>query len=170
MAGQKQNKMPIINSHTRPKAERYSKSFYDGIVVKSKDYEYVEDLLNQITADIVNGIQQSDIVAKLQQQLYDGQRQKYTKATAGMYYRTAMHRIKADREEDLEDLKSKLYSQYYQLYAEAMQAGNTLTAKQVLDSIAKIFIGDKPSTAIQINSDKENGITINFGFDDENKL
>ena len=29
-------------------------------------------------------------------------------------------------------------------------------------------INDKPQTAIQINSDKENGITVNFGFSSEN--
>lgn len=157
--------MPIIKSHSRPKGERHSKSFYDGIIVKSKDYQYVEDLLGLIICDIVNGVQRSDIITKLQEQQYDGQKQKYTKETAGMYYKTAMKRIKDDRDEDIENLKSKLYSQYYQLYAEAMEAGNIMVAKSVLDSISKIFVGDKPSTAIQINSGDENGLTINFGFE-----
>ncbi len=154
----------LKQTHNRP--ERYSKSFYDGHTVKAKKYAEVEELIGYIVADIVNGVQRNDIIEKLKKQIYECQTQPYKNSTAVQYYQAAMHRIKTDREEDLEDLKSKLYSQYYQLYAEAMQVGNTLTAKQVLDSIAKIFIGNKPSTAIQVNTGNDK-VEINFGFASE---
>ena len=40
-------------------------------------------------------------------------------------------------------------------------------ARATLDSMAKIFLGirDGNHTNIQVNSDKDGGITINFGFD-----
>lgn len=157
--------MPIYTSHLRPKEERQSKSFYDGKRTKCKDYEYVEDIINLVVCDIVNGVQKSDIISKLENQLYEGQKQKYKTKTAMMYYYTAMQRIKSDKEEEIEDLKAKLYSQYYQLYADAMQDGNTIVAKQVLDSIAKIFVGDTKN--VNLNGKLDEKITIDFGFDTE---
>lgn len=157
--------MPIYTSHLRPKEERQSKSFYDGKRTKCKDYEYVEDIINLVVCDIVNGVQKSDIISKLENQLYEGQKQKYKTKTAMMYYYTAMQRIKSDKEEEIEDLKAKLYSQYYQLYADAMQDGNTIVAKQVLDSIAKIFVGDTKN--VNLNGKLDEKITIDFGFDAE---
>ena len=58
-----------------------------------------------------------------------------------------------------------LFSRYESLLEDAVTKGDIYNAKGILDSMAKIFLGvDKPQTAIQINSDKENGITVNFGF------
>lgn len=157
--------MPIYTSHDRPKDERQSKAMYDGKRVKCKDYEYVEDLINLVVCDIVNGIQKSDIISKLEKQIYEGQRQPYKKKTAEMYYFTALKRIKSDKDEHIEDLKAKLYSQYYQLYADAMENGNTIAAKSVLDSIAKIFVGDTKN--VNLNGNLNEKVSISFGFDKE---
>ncbi len=157
--------MPIYSSHLRPKEERQSKAIYDGKRVKCKDYEYVEDIINQIVVDIVNGVQKSDIYYKLENQLYDDQRQKYRPKTAEMYYFTAMARIKSDKEEEIEGLKAKLYSQYYQLYQDAMKDGNTIVAKQVLDSIAKIFVGDTKNVNVSGNLNEK--VSVSFGFENE---
>ena len=155
--------MPIIESHLRPKEERRSKRIWNGKRAKVRDYQYVEDLLNLIICDIVNGVQKSDIMSKLQEQLYDGQKQKYTWKTAEMYYYTAMHRLKEDRESDIENLKDKLYSQYYQLYNDSMLVGNTLVAKSVLDSIVKTFLPDEKNIKVDANINGE--LTIDFNFD-----
>ena len=49
---------------------------------------------------------------------------------------------------------------------EAIKKGDIFNAKGILDSMAKIFLGtDKNNTNIQINSDKEGGVTVNFGFE-----
>lgn len=157
--------MPIYTSHLRPKEERQSKSFYDGKRTKCKDYEYVEDIINLVVCDIVNGVQKSDIISKLENQLYDGQKQKYKTKTAMMYYYTAMQRIKSDKEEEIEDLKAKLYAQYYQLYQDAMLVGNTIGAKSVLDSIAKLFIGDTKNVNVSGNLNEK--VTVSFGFENE---
>ena len=73
----------------------------------------------------------------------------------------------ADRVEETDKLRDQLYNQYLMLYNDAVQVGNSMVAKQILDSIAKIFLPNQPQTAIQINSDKENGVTINFGFSEQ---
>lgn len=157
--------MPISLSHTRPKEERKSLSKLANKHVKYKDYEYVESILVQCICDIINGLQKSDVIKKLEQQLYEGQRQPYTYKTAEMYYYTAMQRIREDREAEVEELRDKLYSQYYSLYADAVKQGNTVGAKMILDSIAKVFaVTPDKKVDIQVNNDKVN---ISFGFDSE---
>ena len=151
----------------RPKAERKSKAFFDGKQAKVKKYQEIEDLISAIAADIVNGVSRSDIIIKLKEGMYEEQPQPYKESTAINYYWAATNRLKEDRDEDIETLKDKLYSQYYQLYADAMKANNTIGAKAVLDSIAKFFIPtQKQETNIEIdkNTDK---INISFGFSDE---
>ena len=156
--------MPISLSHTRPKEERKSKSLLDNKHVKRKDYEYVESILVQCICDIINGLQKSDVIKKLEEQLYEGQRQPYTYKTAEMYYYTAMQRIREDREQEVEELRDKLYSQYYSLYADAVSQGNTVGAKMILDSIAKVFATPDKKVDIQV---ADNKVNISFGFDAE---
>lgn len=130
-----------------------------------KDYEYVEDMLALVICDIINGKTKSDIIKKLEQQLYDGQRQPYAFKTAEMYYYTAMQRIREDREQEVDELRDKLYSQYYSLYEDAVQNGNTIVAKTILDSIAKVFAASpEKKVDIQVNNEK---VEISFGFDSE---
>lgn len=154
-----------VAAHLRPKEERRSKSFYNGKIVGSKKYQEIEDLIAAIAADIVNGVSRSDIITKLKEKMYDEQSQPYKERTANNYYRAAIYRLKEDREEDIEVLKDKLYSQYYQLYADAMLVGNTIGAKSVLDSIAKLFIGDTKN--VNLNGKLDEKINISFGFDTE---
>ena len=58
------------------------------------------------------------------------------------------------------------YGRYESLLADAIEKGDIYNARCILDSMSRIFGVERktPDTAIQINSDKENGITINFGF------
>lgn len=160
----------MLDAHLRPKGERKSKAFFNGKSAKSKEYQEVEDLLALIICDIVNGIQRSDIIKKLQEGLYEGQTKKYALSSAQKYYWTATQRIKEDRETDIENLKDTLYSQYYSLFADAVSSNNTFVAKQILDSIAKVFVdkSDKKNVDVQVVNNKE-GITINFGFQDNDE-
>lgn len=153
----------------RPKEERKSKAVYNGKVAHYKKYQEIEDLISRLTCEIVNGVPRSDIITKLKEGLYEEQPQPYKESTAVNYYWTAMQRLREDREDNLETLKDKLYSQYYQLYQDAMLAGNTIGAKSVLDSIAKLFLDtEKKNTNIQVNANKE-GIKISFGFANDEK-
>lgn len=157
--------MPISVSHNRPRDERKSLSKLANKHVKYKDYEYVEDMLALIICDIINGMTKSDVIKKLEQQMYEGQRQPYTYKTAEMYYYTAMQRIREDREQEVEELRDKLYSQYYSLYADAVKSRNTIGAKMILDSIAKVFaVAPDKKVDIQVSDNKVN---ISFGFDAE---
>ena len=151
-------------------SERKSRAVYNGFKANCKKYQEIEDLIYALTCDIVNGVSRSDIITKLKEGLYKEHPKQYKESTAIAYYCTAMQRLKEDREIDAETLKDKLYSQYYQLYKDAIENGNVIGAKAVLDSIAKTFLDvDKKNTNIQVNANTD-GVTINFGFansDDE---
>lgn len=80
------------------------------------------------------------------------------------YYKAALDRIKTDRETEVERLKDLLYTRYESLYADSVKANDRSTAKGVLDSIAKLFVGiNEKNTNIQINS-QDNQMVIKFGF------
>ena len=150
----------------RPKGERKSKSFYNGKMANTKKYQEIEDLIAALVCDLVNGVSRSDIITKLKEGLYDEQPQPYKESTAVNYYWAATQRLKEDREEDIDNLKDKLYSQYYQLYQDAMLVGNTIGAKSVLDSIAKLFIGDNKNVNVTGNLNEK--VNISFGFEKDN--
>ena len=52
------------------------------------------------------------------------------------------------------------------VYADAIKNNDRYNALIALDKIMKLtgVAADKPDTAIMINSDKEGGVTVNFGF------
>lgn len=152
-----------VSAHLRPEGERKSKAMWNGKKAKTRKYEEIEDLIAAISADIVNGVSRSDIITKLKEGMYEEQSQPYKESTAVNYYWAGTKRLREDRETDIETLKDKLYSQYYQLYADAMLVGNTIGAKSVLDSIAKLFIGDTKN--VNLNGKLDEKITIDFGFD-----
>lgn len=155
--------MPIKEAHTRPKAERRSKTFFNGKIAKSKSYRETEELISLVICDIVNGLTRSDIISKLKDGLYPDQRKPYKEPTANDYYYTALQRIKDDREEEISELEDKLYAQYYSLYADAVQADNTLIAKTILDSIAKTFL-NKNDKNIKVETQNDGKVNISFNF------
>ena len=71
----------------------------------------------------------------------------------------------------MEKLKDVFYSRYETILAECMKRNDLFNARATLDSMAKIFLGIRDNqTNIQVNSDKEGGITINFGFQNNNDI
>lgn len=129
---------------------------------RAEKYQEVENVLDQVYVDICNGVSRFDCMQKLQKGVYG---KELTKRNAYEYYNAAFDRLAVNSDIEAEKLRSLLYSRYETLLEECVEKGDMYNARGVLDSMAKIFLGvDKPQTAIQINSDKENGITVNFGF------
>ena len=75
--------------------------------------------------------------------------------------------VKEDRVERVQELRDLLFSQYYAQYQEATLMGNTLVAKSVLDSIAKIFLPDEKT--LNLNADVKGDITIDFNLMTDNE-
>lgn len=156
----------ISTSHSSPTlSDRQAKQNPFGASVEA--YNKTDEIISLVVCDIANGVSRSDCVQKLQLGMYNNNPLK--KRQSEYYYKAAMDRIRADRETEVEKLKDMLYTRYESLFADSVEAGDRSTAKSILDSIAKIFIGtDQKNTNIQVNANKE-GIKISFGFaNDEN--
>lgn len=134
---------------------------------RNEKYEEVENVIDQVYADICNGVSKFDCMQKLQKGVYG---KELTKRNAYEYYNAAFDRLAVNSDIEAEKLRNLLYSRYETLLEEAIKKDDIYNARGVLDSMAKIFLGVKENqTNIQLNNNSD-GITINFGFDkpDEN--
>lgn len=134
---------------------------------RNEKYEEVENVIDQVYADICNGVSKFDCMQKLQKGVYG---KELTKRNAYEYYNAAFDRLAVNSDIEAEKLRNLLYSRYETLLEEAIKKDDIYNARGVLDSMAKIFLGVRENqTNIQLNNNSD-GITINFGFDkpDEN--
>ena len=149
-----------------PKSGRYPYS-----VKKKDEFDRVHRLILEVQADLINGVLRSEIREKFKQHMYDNQvdGKDISERQVDNYIQRACEMLKEDRIEKQNELKDMLYSQYMQQYRDAVLVGNTLTAKSVLDSIAKIFLPSDKSTNVQVNAG-DSSITIKFGYtEDDNE-
>ena len=145
--------------------ERYaSRKCRDPKLVKK--WLVADHVVDQCYCDIVNGLAHSEVINKLKEGLYDGQTKGIQYRTAKDYLDAAIKRLHYDFESQVEDIRADLYAKLLSVYNDAMKSNDRYNAVNALNTIMKLTGAsmDKPQTAIQINSDKENGITINFGF------
>lgn len=132
-----------------------------------KEFNRVEEVLDQCTCDLINGLSKSDIIIKLENGLYESQTKKLTHNVALEYYNAVLSRLQID-EPEKDNARQVFYSMYLNLYREQMEIGNHIGAKATLDSMVKLMGLDKqnPSTAIQVNTNNDK-VEINFGFPSE---
>ena len=128
-------------------------------------------LLQEVCADIINGLTRNDIVMKFANKQYEYQKKAIGEAQAGNYIKMAYLIMAEDRVKEQDQLRDQLYSQYMMLYNDLVVTGNSLAAKQVLDSMSKIFLNDERKMDVNVNA-ADNKVSINFSFgnNDDSKL
>ena len=129
-------------------------------------YNKADELVTLVYCDIANGVSRSQVIDKITKGAYEGMERPLAARTAANYYNAALDRFAVDCDVEAEKLRNLFYGRYEALLEEAVKRNDIYNAKGILDSMSRIFGVERkqPDTAIQINSDKENGITINFGF------
>ena len=139
-----------------------------GMPTLTEMYDKADALVEKVYCDIANGVSRSVCLQKLQMGEYGNK--PYKKRQSAYYYNMALDRFAVDTDIEAERLRNMFYGRYESLLEDAVQKGDIYNARGILDSMAKIFLGvDKQQTNILINSDKEGGVTVNFGFgQDEN--
>jgi len=140
-----------------------------GMPTLTENYNKADDLVSLVYVDICNGVSRSDVLQKLQLGEYGNK--PYKPRQSAYYYNAALDRFAVDTDIEMEKLKDVFYSRYETILAECMKRNDLFNARATLDSMAKIFLGIRDNqTNIQVNSDKEGGITINFGFQNNNDI
>lgn len=138
----------------------------NGMPTLTEEYNKADDLVSLVYVDICNGVSRSDVIQKLQLGEYGNK--PYKARQSAYYYNAALDRFAVDTDIEAEKLRDMFYARYETILAECMKRNDMFNARATLDSMAKIFLGVRDNqTNIQVNSDKENGITINFGFNKE---
>lgn len=158
----------LSDDHLLPsKLQRYKRGHTFLERAHAAHFNYADDILDHVFADLCNGVSKSDIVQKLTKGLYECQVKKMSYRQAQEYHKMAMNRMHYNTDLELAELKDLFYNRYEALLEAAVKKNDIYNAKGVLDSMAKIFLGvDSKQNNIQINNNKE-GITIHFGFNNE---
>ena len=162
--------MALAKSHgNKSKADRKAKKTpakNGNMPTLTESYNKADALVEQCYCDIANGVSRSVVIDKITKGVYDGMERPLAARTAANYYNAALDRFAVDTDTEAEKLRDMFYGRYEALLEEAVKKGDIYNARGILDSMAKIFLGvDKQQTNILINSDKEGGVTVNFGFD-----
>lgn len=158
-------------SHSLPsKKDRKAKRnppIKGGVPTLTEAYNKADDLVSLVYVDIANGVSRSDCLDKLKQGLYGNR--PYKARQAALYYNAALDRFAVDTDIEAEKLRKMFYGRYEALLEECIKKGDMYNARGILDSMSRIFGVERktPDTAIMINSDKEGGVTVNFGFSDK---
>ena len=167
----------LAKSHGAPsKKDRKAKKLPVGASSKglsptlTDKYNKADRIIDQIYCDIANGVSRSTIIKKLEVCDYEGQ-DKSLKRQAHRYYNAALDRFAVDCDIEAEKLRQMLWGRFEAVFEEAIKKNDLYNARGVLDSMARIFGLEQktPTTAIQINSGGDSGLTVNFGFSKEEK-
>lgn len=163
--------MPLNKKHFLPNKKDRETKFYHPIYKMGskslKEYQRIEDLLDEATCDVINGISKSDILLKFKNGMYENMSKGVTLPIAEEYYKAILSRLQID-EPEKDNARQVFYSMYLQLYREQMEIGNYLGARQTLDSMVKLMGLDKQNnTNIQINGSDDGKVVVNFGFKED---
>ena len=155
-------------SHSLPTYQERKKSIRGENPLKQARWLKVDHIVDQIYCDMVNGVPNSEIVLKMANAKYDDQSKPIGYRTALDYINAAKDRLQYDFENDMKELRADVYGKLLAIYNDAVEEGDRTNALNAIEKIMKLGGMDKPQTAIQINGDKE-GITVNFGFDNQDE-
>ena len=160
-------------SPTHSRASKKNRKMIDNgkpiqnVMAQELQYSKSDELVEKVYVDIANGASRSDCIQKLCDGVYTDY--KYSRRQAQNYYNAALDRFAIDTDIEAEKLRNVFYGRYESLLNDAIEKGDIYNARGILDSMSRIFGVEKkmPTNAIQIKSDVEGGITVNFGFADE---
>lgn len=143
----------------------------NGMPTLTEAYNKADALVEQCYCDIANGVSRSTVIEKITKGLYKNMERPLAPRTAAYYYNAALDRFAVDCDVEAERLRQMFYGRYESLLEDAVKKGDIYNARGILDSMSRIFGIERkvPDTAIMINSDKEGGVTVNFGFDNKDE-
>ena len=143
----------------------------NGMPTLTEAYNKADALVEQCYCDIANGVSRSTVIEKITKGLYKNMERPLAPRTAAYYYNAALDRFAVDCDVEAERLRQMFYGRYESLLEDAIKKGDIYNARGILDSMSRIFGIERkvPDTAIMINSDKEGGVTVNFGFDNKDE-
>lgn len=161
--------MPLSKEHLKlnPEERVVGRNNINKATAKSQ-FNRADMLLQEVLADITNGYTTNDIIMKFAQKLYKNQKKAIGEAQAKNYIRMSYLIMQENRVKEADKLRDQFYEQYLALFNDAVQNGNTILAKSILDSMSKTFLPDEKN--INLNGNIDGNLTIDFNFNDESDV
>ena len=132
-------------------------------------FKRVDTIIDQIYCDICNGLTRDDIISKVVNSLYEGQRGKPKRDTAIDYYTAAIARIRGNMDEIDKSLAATLYTRFEMLFNESLKNGDLRLSRDILNDMSRIFGPERDKTLTVQADTNEKVIRISFGFSDDTK-
>lgn len=134
----------------------------------AKEFKRIDNVIDQVYCDICNGLTRDDIISKVMNSLYEGQKGKPRRDTAVKYYGAAINRIQGNMDEIDKNLAATLYTRYEMLFNEAMKKGDLRLSRDILNDVSRIFGPERDKTLTVQADTNEKVLRISFGFSDDN--
>lgn len=134
-----------------------------------QQFNRADMLLQEVVAAITNGYTRNDIEMMFLNQQFEHQKKPIHSSQASNYINMAYKVMQEDRVKETDKLRDQLYAQYMMLYNDCVLGGNSITAKQVLDSIAKIFLPQQQEKATVEVTNGNDKLKVTFGYNNEDK-
>lgn len=157
--------MPLSKQHLKRNPEERNLGKGANRATVEAQFNRADMLLQEVVADITNGLTRNDIILKFANKQYEWQKKKIGEAQAKNYIKMAYMVMAEDRVQEQDKLRDQLYSQYLMLFNDLVVNGNTFGAKSVLDSISRIFLPDEKNIKLDANIDGE--LELNFNFNED---
>lgn len=159
--------MPLSKEHLKrnPEERKVGKRGQNKAACQVQ-FNRADMLLQEVVTDLINGFTRNDIFMKFANKEYEYQKKPIGESQAKNYIRMAYLLMAEDRVKERDELRDQLYEQYMMLYNDAVMNGNTIIAKQVLDSITKTFLPDE-AKQITVSGSGDGTVNINFSFSND---
>lgn len=134
---------------------------------KKNDHEFnTENIINEIWADLINGVSRYEAKQKLDNDLYTIPTSHWTKAGKYRVIREAYAIAKSNLDEERDKQRELFYNRLLDQYADAVQAHDRMNALKALDMFAKFGGLYEDKHKVEVSGRVEQDITIDFHFDD----
>ena len=161
--GETRRKTLLALGHYQPKAkDRKTNSR-----TAAKEFKRVDSIIDQIYCDICNGLTRDDIISKVVNRMYEGQKGKPKRDTAVDYYCAAIRRIQGNMDEIDKNLAATLYTRYEMLFNESLKKGDLRLSRDLLNDMSRIFGPERDKTLTVQANNSEQILRISFGFSND---
>lgn len=126
----------------------------------------LDDLLNEIGADLLNGKMKSEVIYKLMNKMYESQVTKYNEKRAKEIMKNAINNFQVELKETKDNLKAMAYNRLLSIYESAVSDSDRANALKSIDLMNKM-LGLYEPDKLDVTG-KLKRIVVKFGVGNQN--
>lgn len=129
----------------------------------------LQDLIEQIAADLLNGKMRHEVLYKIMEGLYEGQETKYTNERSAMrLIAEAYKNFKFEIEQNRDEMRMVAYNRMLSIYEDSVSSGDRTNALKSLEMMNKLFGLNEPDKLDVNGKINVRKVNIKFGVSNDN--